>query len=135
MNASNSLFQISNHKYNSSGLVMSSIGEVSLLYINRAHVLIGSVVTRRMMLVYMASTALSMIIIPVFLRFIVSHNNHLGMKSGVAARGRKHEQAVMEMTAVSSDVISRKIEGVHAGESRRRKKDHTIDDVVHTLPV
>lgn len=114
---------------------MSSIGEVSLLYINRAHVLMESVITRRMMLIYMASTSLSMIIVPVFLRFIVSYNHQLGLTHGISVRERKHEQAVMEMTAVPSAGFSRRIDGLHAGESRRRKKDHAIGDIVHTLPV
>ena len=116
-----------------SGLVMSSVGEISLLYINKAHVLNESLVTRRMMLIYMASTIVSMILTPVILRLFVSRSHHRIINSEAVNGGRIYDRAVMEMTTVAFDRYAQ--EGEHAGESRRRKKEHNSDEEVNMLPV
>jgi hypothetical protein len=113
---------------------MSSVGEISLLYINKAHVLNESLVTRRMMLIYMASTIFSMILTPVILRFFVSRSHRRIINSEAVDGGKKYTRAVMEMTATTYDSGSQ--EGQHMGESRRRKKEHTSDeDEMNMLPV
>ena len=114
---------------------MSSIGEISLLFITKAHVLMESVVTRRMMLIYMASTAMSMILTPVILRLFVSCDDRKNMNLDRAGRRRKDMQCVMEMAEASNNRLPKNTEGVHAGESRRRKRDHTSDDRNYSLAV
>ena len=113
-----------------SGIAMSSIGEISLLYINKAHLLNESLVTRRMMLIYMASTIFSMILTPMILRFFVGRNQqHHVINSEKVDGGNSHQQVVMEMTATNVSHVDK--EGIHTGKSRRRKKEHlnTEDNV------
>jgi Kef-type K+ transport system membrane component KefB len=116
-----------------SGLVMSSVGEISLLYINKAHVLNETLVTRRMMLIYMASTIFSMILTPVILRLFVSRSHHRILHSELVNGDTRYKQAVMEMTTVAFDSGSQ--EGEHVGGSRRRKKEHNSDEEINVLPV
>ena len=112
---------------------MSSVGEISLLYINKAHVLNETLVTRRMMLIYMASTIFSMILTPVILRLFVSRSHHRILHSELVNGDTRYKQAVMEMMTVAFDSGSQ--EGEHVGGSRRRKKEHNSDEEINVLPV
>jgi hypothetical protein len=99
---------------------MSSVGEISLLYMNKAHVMDGSLVTRRMMLIYMASTIFSMISTPLLLRAFVPAEKMVHAEA--VAGGVRYERVVGEI--IRSDV---EFAGLAGGMSRR-KKDHTSDE-------
>ena len=54
---------------------MSSVGEISLLYINKAHVMNENIITRRMMLLYMSYLVFSLAFTPLILRLLVPTNS------------------------------------------------------------
>lgn len=112
---------------------MSSVGEISLLYINKAHVLNEAMLTRRMMLVYMASAIFSMILTPVFLRIFLRPRQQGTIKSNAAKGGSEIILTVTEMATVKLSRGSQEVQ--HTGNSRRRKKNHTSDEEADTLPV
>ena len=103
---------------------MSSVGEISLLYINKAHVMNESIITRRMMLLYMASTVFSLTFTPLVLRFLVPTDSIIEKEA--LQGGEKYTNTVKKMVNMDVELTSHMIDGSGL-HGRRRHKERSSD--------
>ena len=103
---------------------MSSIGEISLLYINKAHVLNMSLVSRRMLLIYMASTTVSMILTPLFLNLFYRGTHNCFVMTRESGKVDVNDESKYSNSSENS-IGAQDIDATsHIGNSRRRRKEN-----------
>ena len=105
---------------------MSSVGEISLLYINKAHVMNENIITRRMMLLYMSYLVFSLAFTPLILRLLVPTNSIVEREANEG--GERYKNTVktivateLELTTQARDKFSAPASD-HLGLERRRKE-------------
>ena len=112
-----------------SGLVMSSVGEISLLYINKAHVMNEQIVTRRMMLLYMSSTVFSLTFTPLMLRLLVPTKTIIEQEALVG--GDRYKKTVKKLIEIelrsNGNSGSGSGGGGGGGVLERRRKERMSD--------
>ena len=99
---------------------MSSVGEISLLYINKAHVMNEHIVTRRMMLLYMASTVFSLTFTPLVLRLLVPTDSIVEKEASQG--GQKYTIAVKRMVDMELELVAFNSSSDNPGLVDRRKR-------------
>ena len=99
---------------------MSSVGEISLLYINKAHVMNEHIVTRRMMLLYMASTVFSLTFTPLVLRLLVPTDSIVEKEASQG--GQKYTNAVKRMVDMELELVAFNGSSDNPGLVDRRKR-------------
>ena len=106
---------------------MSSVGEISLLYINKAHVMNEHIVTRRMMLLYMSSTVFSLTFTPLMLRLLVPTKTIIEQEALVG--GDRYKKTVKKLIEIElrSNGNSGSGSGGGGGVLERRRKERMSD--------
>ena len=105
---------------------MSSVGEISLLYINKAHVMNENIITRRMMLLFMSYLVFSLAFTPLILRLLVPTDTIVEREQNEG--GERYKNTVKTIVATELELTkqatssSHTAGGVHVGLERRRKE-------------